>query len=99
MKRIPTLAGLLVGLSFGAAFAATPPPCPPTPAAITTACGAHQFTLANGMQLIVQPDHRAPTAVHMVWVRGGSMDEADGRSGLAPSPEQNMFKSSKTRSE
>ncbi|KAB7623233.1 insulinase family protein, partial [Verminephrobacter sp. Larva24] len=96
MKRIPTLAGLLVGLSFGAAFAATPPPCPPTPAAITTACGAQQFTLANGMQLIVQPDHRAPTAVHMVWVRVGSMDEVDGSSGLAHALEHMMFKGSKT---
>ncbi|HEY8908097.1 MAG TPA: hypothetical protein VIM63_18920, partial [Rhodoferax sp.] len=28
---------------------------------------AQQFTLANGMTLIVKPDRRAPTAVHMLW--------------------------------
>ena len=44
---------------------------------------AQQYTLANGMTLIVQPDRRAPTAVHMVWLRVGSMDEVDGTSGVA----------------
>ena len=44
---------------------------------------AQQFTLTNGMTLIVKPDHRAPTAVHMLWVRVGSMDEVDGSSGVA----------------
>ena len=42
-----------------------------------------QFTLANGMTVIVKPDRRAPTAVHMVWLRVGSMDEVDGTSGVA----------------
>jgi zinc protease len=36
-----------------------------------------------GMTLIVKPDHRAPTAVNMVWVRVGSMDEVDGTTGVA----------------
>ena len=34
------------------------------------------FTLANGMTLLVQPDRRAPTVVHMLWVRAGAMDDA-----------------------
>lgn len=51
-----------------------------------------QYTLANGMTLIVQPDRRAPTAVHMVWVRVGSMDEVDGTSGVAHVVEHMMFK-------
>jgi zinc protease len=54
-----------------------------------------QFTLKNGMQLIVQPDRRAPTAVHMVWVRVGSMDEVDGTTGVAHVLEHMMFKGSK----
>ena len=33
--------------------------------------------------LIVKVDKRAPTAVHMLWVRVGSMDEVDGVSGVA----------------
>lgn len=53
---------------------------------------AQQFTLANGMTLIVKPDRRAPTAVHMLWVRVGSMDEVDGSSGVAHVLEHMMFK-------
>jgi zinc protease len=51
-----------------------------------------QFTLANGMTVIVKPDKRAPTAVHMVWLRVGSMDEVDGTSGVAHLLEHMMFK-------
>lgn len=56
---------------------------------------AQRYTLANGMTLIVQPDHRAPTAVHMVWVRVGSYDEVDGTSGVAHVLEHMMFKGSR----
>ena len=57
---------------------------------------AEKFTLANGMTLIVQPDRRAPTAVHMVWLRVGSMDEVDGTSGVAHVLEHMLFKGTKT---
>ncbi|MCB8746930.1 insulinase family protein [Rhodoferax sp. U2-2l] len=53
---------------------------------------AQQFTLANGLTLIVKPDRRAPTAVHMLWVRVGAMDEVDGTSGVAHVLEHMMFK-------
>ncbi len=55
-----------------------------------------QFTLANGMTVIVKPDHRAPTAVQMLWVRVGSMDEVDGTSGVAHVLEHMMFKGTPT---
>ncbi|MDH4481019.1 MAG: pitrilysin family protein [Rhodoferax sp.] len=55
-----------------------------------------QFTLRNGMTLIVKPDHRAPTAVHMLWVRVGSMDEVDGTSGVAHLLEHMLFKGTPT---
>ena len=48
------------------------------------------------MTLIVKPDHRAPTAVHMLWVRVGSMDEVDGTSGVAHVLEHMMFKGTPT---
>jgi zinc protease len=57
---------------------------------------AQQFTLANGMTLIVKPDRRAPTAVHMVWVRVGAMDEVDGSTGIAHILEHMMFKGTPT---
>ncbi|MET1115737.1 MAG: pitrilysin family protein [Comamonas sp.] len=96
MKRALTLLGLVASLSAGAENRA--PANPPThaPSSVSATAGAQQFTLANGMQLIIQQDRRAPTAVHMVWVRVGSMDEVDGTSGVAHVLEHMMFKGSKT---
>jgi zinc protease len=51
-----------------------------------------QYQLANGMTVIIKPDRRAPTAVHMLYVRVGSMDEVDGTSGVAHVLEHMMFK-------
>jgi zinc protease len=53
-------------------------------------------TLSNGMQVIVKVDRRAPTAVHMVWVRVGSIDEVDGKSGIAHVLEHMLFKGTDT---
>lgn len=58
----------------------------------STALAVHSFTLANGLTLIVKPDRRAPTAVQMLWLRVGSMDEVDGTSGVAHVLEHMMFK-------
>jgi len=55
-----------------------------------------QFRLANGLTVIVKPDRRAPTAVHMLWVRVGAMDEVDGSSGVAHVLEHMMFKGTDT---
>ncbi len=55
-----------------------------------------KFTLANGLTVIVKPDHRAPTVAHMLWVRVGSMDEVDGTSGVAHALEHMMFKGTPT---
>src|SRR5512133_596145 len=57
-----------------------------------TAPPIEQFKLDNGLTVIVKPDRRAPTAVHMLWVRVGSMDEVDGTSGVAHALEHMMFK-------
>lgn len=62
------------------------------PGMAETAPPTQQFKLDNGLTLIVKPDRRAPTAVHMLWVRVGSMDEVDGSSGLAHMLEHMMFK-------
>jgi zinc protease len=71
-------------------------PAPAASSAATAAApGPQQFTLANGMTLIVQPDRRSPTAVQMVWVRVGSLDEVDGTSGVAHALEHMMFKGTK----
>ena len=95
MKHATPLLALWACLVAGAALA-QPARAPATPAAAQAAAGPQQFQLSNGMQLIVQPDRRAPTAVHMVWVRVGSMDEVDGTSGVAHVLEHMMFKGSRS---
>jgi zinc protease len=52
----------------------------------------HEFQLSNGLKLIVREDHRAPTVAHMVWYRAGSMDEVNGKTGVAHVLEHMMFK-------
>ena len=47
------------------------------------ALNTHEFLLANGMRVIVREDHRAPTVAHMVWYRAGSIDEVNGKTGVA----------------
>jgi len=54
---------------------------------------ASEFTLANGMQVVVIPDHRAPVVTHMVWYKVGAADEPKGVSGIAHFLEHLMFKS------
>lgn len=71
-------------------------PVPAASASAAAAPGPQQFTLANGMTVIVQPDRRSPTAVQMVWVRVGSMDEVDGTTGVAHVLEHMLFKGTKT---
>jgi zinc protease len=64
----------------------SPPPIP------MMAPNAVEFTLDNGLDVVVIPDHRAPVVTHMVWYRVGSADEAAGQSGIAHFLEHLMFK-------
>ncbi len=75
-----------------AAFPLVMPLCFAPVAGAQTPAKTEQFSLANGLTVIVKPDRRAPTAVHMLWVRVGSMDEVDGTSGVAHVLEHMMFK-------
>ena len=50
------------------------------------------FTLANGLEIVVVPDHRTPVVTHMTWYKVGSADETPGKSGLAHFLEHLMFK-------
>lgn len=58
----------------------------------TFAPGASQFELANGMQVVVIPDRRAPVVTHMIWYKVGAADEPRGQSGIAHFLEHLMFK-------
>jgi zinc protease len=50
------------------------------------------FKLANGLELVVVPDHRTPVVTHMIWYKVGSADEPPGKSGIAHFLEHLMFK-------
>ncbi len=54
------------------------------------------FTLSNGMEVVVIEDHRAPVVVHMVWYRAGAADEKPGVSGVAHFLEHLLFKGTET---
>ncbi len=50
------------------------------------------FTLDNGLDVVVIPDHRVPVVTHMIWYRNGSADDPIGHSGIAHFLEHLMFK-------
>ena len=79
-SRVGALAALALACLSPALAAAEPLPTPET------------FTLRNGMEVVVIPDHRAPVVTHMVWYRVGSSDEPYGQSGIAHFFEHLMFK-------
>lgn len=55
-----------------------------------------EFELDNGLKLIVKEDHRSPVVVSQVWYRAGSMDEVNGKTGVAHVLEHMMFKGTKS---
>jgi zinc protease len=66
-------------------------------AQLASAAGAestdtYEYHLSNGLKLVVREDHRAPTVAHMVWYRAGSIDEVNGKTGVAHVLEHMMFK-------
>jgi len=64
----------------------------PCPAADSTA----ELELANGLRVIVKPDHRAPVVTAVVWYKVGGIDEVSGITGVAHVLEHMMFKGTKS---
>ncbi len=54
-----------------------------------------QFTLGNGLRVLVLPDHTAPVVSYHTWFRVGSRDEVRGKTGLAHLFEHLMFNETK----
>jgi zinc protease len=53
------------------------------------------FTLDNGLQVVVIPDHRTPAVSHMIWYRAGAAEDPPGTSGIAHFLEHLLFKGTK----
>src|SRR5712675_3396954 len=73
---------------------------PPAPMSFAAAGDAIRTrTLANGLQVIVWPDHRVPSVALFNWVHVGSRNEGTGTTGLAHFFEHMMFKGTSRRPE
>ncbi|MDS4030702.1 MAG: pitrilysin family protein [Candidatus Contendobacter sp.] len=66
-----------------------------TPMAFTAA-PVHEFTLANGLKVLVRVDRRAPVVVSQVWYKVGSSYEPSGLTGISHLLEHMMFKGTPT---
>jgi len=92
MRKIAFTSGLLVLLLSA---------CQPVvkTAAVTFQLDPHasvqSHTLANGMKILVQENHRAPVVVSQVWYKVGGSYEHDGITGLSHALEHMMFKGTK----
>ena len=70
-------------------------PVAPPNARAAAAPSVQQFTLDNGLLVVVVPDHRTPVVTHMLWYRIGAADDPYGKSGIAHFLEHLMFKGTK----
>src|SRR5262245_44980474 len=71
----------------------------PAAAQVPGADQVQSVTLANGMQIIVWPDHDIPNVALFNWVHAGSRNEVPGITGLAHFFEHMMFNGTKTRAQ
>ncbi len=54
-----------------------------------------EFTLDNGLKVLVKEDHRAPVVVSQVWYKVGASYEVSGLTGISHALEHMMFKGTK----
>ena len=84
MRALVVVAGVVaIGLAASAAPAVSGAQSAPT---------VVHYTLDNGLELVVVPDHRTAVVTHMIWFKVGSADEPEGKSGIAHFLEHLMFK-------
>jgi predicted Zn-dependent peptidase len=92
MRRQPRLRTLVLALALagGLPYAVAKPAPAPTKVDIPY----EQFTLPNGLRVVVHTDRKAPIVAVNVWYHVGSKDEPAGRSGFAHLFEHLMFQGS-----
>jgi len=105
MRRLPSPLRLGLGAALAALVGLTPATSPadgPTPAPSATppaapriALSAETMRLANGLEVVLDEDHRTPIVTVNLWYHVGSKDEAPGRNGFAHLFEHVMFQGSK----
>lgn len=55
----------------------------------------HEYTLDNGLKVIIKEDHRSPVVISQVWYRVGAADEPTHLGGMSHLLEHMMFKGTK----
>lgn len=58
-----------------------------------------EFTLENGLRVVLVEQHRVPAVAHMLIIRAGSAEDPPGKSGLAHYLEHLLFKGTEQMSE
>ena len=82
---------LAIGLATAMSAALANPAAAPAAGAATVDIPYEQFTLPNGLRVVVHTDHKAPIVAVNIWYHVGSKDEPAGRSGFAHLFEHLMF--------
>jgi zinc protease len=93
MKRSIALLPL-IALTLSPAVAAPAQPAPVSALAEAVKIPYEQFTLPNGLRVVVHTDRKAPVVAVSVWYHVGSKDEPQGKTGFAHLFEHLMFNGS-----
>src|SRR4030042_2868987 len=57
----------------------------------------HQFTMDNGLKVILEENHTSPVVALQIWVKVGSADENDEEAGICHFIEHMFFKGTEKR--
>ncbi len=95
MRHLSRFALLAAATALTAPAFAAPSQSVPIPTLVKEVSIPHsQFTLKNGLTVIVHEDHKAPVAAVSVWYNVGSKDEPASKTGFAHLFEHLMFNGS-----
>ncbi len=100
LPRLLSWSGFCLSL-FALSLLALARPADAAPAAARASSSAaaavqpEKFRLANGLEIILAPDHRLPLVAFNLWVHAGPRNEAAGQTGFAHLFEHLMFAGSK----
>ena len=92
---VPRRFAILLSVAISAApLAAASPPAQSEPRATPIDIPFEQFTLPNGLRVLVHTDRKAPIVAVNIWYHVGAKNEQRGRSGFAHLFEHLMFQGS-----
>src|SRR5690554_1015026 len=94
LPRRGTLLAIALAAALGTAAPLAWAEAPPAAAQAGVDIAYEEFTLPNGLRVVVHTDRKAPIVAVNVWYHVGSKDEPKGRTGFAHLFEHLMFQSS-----